>query len=456
MANGLSRRQFLHLAATAAAGAALAACGAPGDTPEPGEEPTDVTGGAPEAEAVQIEFWTMNYGDPEEWMDMLGGWAEEFKAESNVTVDVQMINWSNAVNTLLLMSQGGAHPDAADMFWLYSLTELGGGQYGPMPITQYQEEYWPDLEDRFFAGSLKDVFWKGEFFGVPWRGDIRPMIYRTDFLEEAGFDAPPQTWDEVIDMGQELTKRDEAGNVTQWGFALAASVPMQQFLQYLWQAGGEYMTADGQTATLDTPEMRESLQWMYDLLWTHEIHSTELMEPSYDVETMFQAGQLAVVGSVPDDWAKNLKRDFPELDDKWRYALPTMGPANRSSYSGAGYWGVLRGSEKVESAVKWIHFMSQERILQTISEYLGRVSPSKAVMSSEFWTDEEWKQVIVETLEYAHTSQHPSPAWSKVVANDPGSVLYDMYYEALVLQQPFDDVLPRAEQRMQEEMDKIE
>ena len=478
MKKSLSRREFLRVATVAAAGGLVAAC-APTVVKETVVETVEVEvagetvketvvveveGEAvketvvvevPAEPAVAIQFWTMNYGDVEQWVDMFEGWAGEFQAESGVTVDIQVVNWAQAMTTLLLVSQGGAHPDVADMFWLYSFTELGGGEYGPMPITEYQPILWPDLEDRFFAGSLKDVLWKGEFFGIPWRGDIRPMLYRTDYLEEAGFDAPPDTWDEVTEMAQALTKRDADGNVTQWGFCLAESVPMQQFLQYLWQAGGEYMTADGQTATVDTPEMRECLEWMYDLLWTYEVHSTELMEPSYTPATLFQGGQVAITGSVPDSAAADLERDFPELDGLWAYSIPTMGPANRASYSGAGYWGVLRGTQKADAAVEWIHFLSSDEIMQTISEYLARVSPNKQVMASPYWTEAEWKQTIVKTLEYAHTSQHPSPAWSKVVANDPGAVLYDMYYESLVLQQPFDDVLPRAQQRLQEEMDKI-
>jgi multiple sugar transport system substrate-binding protein len=469
MAKKVSRREFLRLASLAAAGGVVAAC-APQAAPEKEVVEVEVTRivevegetvveevlvTVPPEMSVTIEFWTMNYGDPEQWVEMFRGWSADFQAETGITADVQMINWANAMNTWLLVSSGGAHPDAADMFWLYSFTELGGGEYGPMPITEYQPILWPDLEDRFFAGSLKDVLWKGDFYGIPWRGDIRPILYRTDFLEEAGFDAPPDTWEEVTEMAQALTKRDSSGNVTQWGFCLGSSVPMQQFLQYIWQAGGEYMTADGKTATLDTPEMRECLQWIYDLLWTYEVHPTDFMEQGYAPGSLFQGGQMAIIGSVPDDMAATLERDFPELDGLWNYAIPTMGPANRASYSGAGYWGVLRGTTKVEESARWIQHLSQDEILETLAQYLGRVSPNKKVMASPFWTDKEWKQVIVQTLEYAHTSQHPSPAWSKVVANDPGAVLYDMYYEALVLKEPFDDVLARAQQRMQEEMDKI-
>ena len=480
MDKSLSRRDFLRFSAAAGAGAILAAC-APAEPEvitivetkivegevvevevtkiveaEPVEvEVTKIVEVPAEGPSATIEFWTMVYGDPEDWMGMFEGWAGEFEAESNIRVDVESVNWATAMNTWLLVSSGGVHPDAADMFWLYSFTELGGGEYGPMPITEFQPILWPDLEDRFFAGSLKDVLWKGEFFGIPWRGDIRPMCYRVDFLEEAGFDAPPDDWAEVREMAKALTKRDSGGNVTQWGFALGSSVPMQQFLQYLWQAGGEYMTEDGKTATVDTDEMRACLEWIYALIWEDEALSPEMMEQGHAPYTDFAAGQLAIIGSAPDDVGANLARDFPELDGKWSFAIPTMGPATRASYSGAGYWGVLRGTTKIEESARWIEFLSRDEPLITLAEYLGRASPSKVVMSQPFWQEFEWRQVTVKTLEYAHTSQHPSPAWSKIVHNDPGSVLYDMYYEALVLQQPIDDVLGRAQQRMQEEMDKV-
>jgi len=473
MSKNLSRRDFLRYAGVAAAGAVVASC-APSPAPAPEVVEVEVTrivegetqveievvtvtpdpNAAAPAPSVTIEFWTMNYGDAEIYLKLIRDIAGEFEAETGITADVQMVNWSNGMTTWLLVSQGGAHPDVGDMWWLYSFSKLGRGEAGPMPITEYQDTYWPDLEDRFFAGTLKDVLWEGEFYGIPWRGDIRPQLYRVDMLEEAGFSAPPDTWEDVTEMAKALTKRDDAGNVTQWGYAIGSSVPLQQFFQCLWQAGGEFMTVDGNTATLDTPEMRDTLNWIYDLVWTQEVHPLDLMETGYDPITMFEGDQLAVIGSVSDSAGQDLERDFPELDGKWAMAIPTMGPANRSSYSGAGYWGVLRGTEKVDQAVEWISWLSKDENMMALAELLVRVSPNKNVMASPMWSDREWKKVIVETLEYAHTSQHPSTAWSKLVANNPGAVIYDLFYESIVEKQPIDDVLARAQQRAQEEMDK--
>jgi len=452
MSTPLSRRQFLRLSGLAVAGATLAACtAAPASAPaSSGEEAA-----APDMAGTAIQFWTMTYADPEPYLEFMRDKAAQFREETGIEVQTEMINWANASQTWLLVAQGGAHPDVADMYWLYSFSKLGGGKAGPMPITDYRERYWPDLEDRFYAAGLQDVFWQGEFYGIPWRGDIRPMLYRVDMLEEAGFSGPPQSWEEIIEVADATTKRDGA-DTSVWGFELSSAVPVQQFMPYLWQAGGEFMTKDGVTATIDTPEMRQSLQFAYDHLWTHQTMPLDIMEKGHAPMDMFRAGQVAVIGQVSDSEGLTFDRDYPDMEGQWAFAVPAQGPANRASYSGAGYWGVLRGTEHVDESVQYIEYLSRDENMQSITEFIGRVSPNKNVMASPYWSDRPWKKVVVETLEHAHTSQHPSPAWGVLTATEPGSVLYDMYYEALIQQQPFDDVLARAQTRAQAEMDKIE
>jgi multiple sugar transport system substrate-binding protein len=453
MAERMSRRRFLQYSGFALAGAALAAC-----TPQglPGGAPASGQAQQPGVEPVSLQFWTMNYGDAALWLELMQNKAADFGAESGIEVNVEMINWSNGMNTWLLVSQGGTAPDSADMYWLYSFSTLGGGNHGPLPLTEYKDEFWPDLEERFFAGALKDVFWQGEFYGIPWRGDIRPLIYRVDLLEEAGFSGPPETWQDLETMALATTKRDDAGNVLQWGFAPGSAVPLQQFMAYLWQAGGEYMTSDGRTATIDTPEMRESLEFLYRMIWDHKASSSELMEKGYAPVEMFVGDRLAIIGQVSDSMGMDMDRDYPELEGRWEFALPAEGPDNRSSYSGAGYWGALRNTKHPREVCQWLAYLSRDENMQQMTEFIGRVSSNKNVMNSEYWSDRPWKRVVVDCLNYAHSSQHPSPAWSKMTANEPGAVLYDLYYQALVQQKPLDEVLPEIQQQAQEEMDKIQ
>jgi multiple sugar transport system substrate-binding protein len=463
MTQPVSRRNFLKLMGTAAAGAALAAC-APQATATPAVTQAAQSATAPTISLknkkytnTKVTFWTQAYGDSAVWQkDYLEAFGAKFKEESGVDTEFQVVPWASANQAWLTVAQGGAAPDAADMYWLYSNAAIGGGKYGPQPMDAYKNDLWPDLTTRYTESALKDGLWNNKFYGLVWRGDIRPMIYRKDLLDAEGIKNPPDTWQEITDMAKQLTKRDSSGNVTQWGFVFGNAQPLQQMLQYLWQAGGEYMTADGKTATIDTPEMHETLQWMYDLIWTHKVVPPELMETSYVVTEQFNAGKIAIVGSASNTTGRDLDRDFPQLDGKWAMKIPAKGPKSRASYFGAGYFGNLYGAKNPEACARWIEFLTRDENMQKIIEYTGYVTPNKSVMASKYWTDRPWKLVVGDTMQYAHPSQHPSPAWTKMVANNAGAVIYDLFYNTLIKKNKIDDEIKTAQKNAQIEMDKIQ
>jgi multiple sugar transport system substrate-binding protein len=479
----LTRRQFLHVASLGAAGIGLAACGGtptptavptkpavvvPTATPQPTAVPTKpavvVPTATPQPTAtqapaqkkdVQILFWTQNYGaDMGVFTDKVKGWAKRFKDQSGITVQVQVNGWDVAGNMWLLVTQGGEHPDCGDWYYLWSNAVLGGGKYGPLPITEYQKELWPDLEKRFYASAMQDSMYKGEFYGIVHRGDPRPMIWRTDLLKEAGFTKPPDTWDELTQYAKAATKQDKAGNTTMWGMEFGSSnLKAVQLITFLWQAGGEFMTPDGKTATVDSPQMRTTLKWMYDMIWTHKVVPPDFMEKAHNPIDTFTSQQCAILAQGVTGDCATLEKQFPQLNDKWLLSPNPKGPAGkRASYYGAGYWGVIRGTKYPYESAKWIQFLSQDDIMQEYSEYSGTVSTNRSVMASKFWGDRPWKLALPQVLEDIHPSQQPSGAWAALTASAPGAVIYDLYYEALVQKQNVDDALKRAQTRMQDAM----
>ena len=412
--------------------------------------------GSAHAQAKNIEFWSQPYGDSIAWKRLLDGLAKSFQEETDISPRTEIINWPNAGQTWLLAAQGGAHPDVGDMYWLHSNAGIGAGKNGPMPITEYKETYFPDLEERFFEGALVDVYWNGDFYGIPWRGDIRPQIVRTDFLAEAGFDRAPENWQEISEYAKALTVRDSSGNVTRWGFNFGfASNAVQQLMPYYWQAGGEFMSEDGKTATIDNDAMRETLTWMRDMVWIQQAVDPNFMEASASPLDDFVAGTLAMSGSIPDNNVRRFEAEFPEINGLWELEIPPMGPQNRAAYSGAGYWGLLYGTEKIEESLQWIQFLARDENMQTITEYTAGVSPNKHVMQSSFWKDRDWKIKITETLEFAHTSQYPSPAWATISAGEPGGIVYDLMFNVIVKQNDMNEAIATAQARMQAELDKV-
>ncbi len=454
-----SRREFLRLAAMGAAAMGLAACGAT-PTPTPVPKATVAKPAATAAPAqttpVKIVFWTHRSGsDPQVWLDQLKAWAKDFKDKTKIEVDVQELNWDVSRNTWLLIAQGGDHPDCADMYWLWSFVGLGRGKYGPLPITAYKDELFKDIDDRFAKGTQQDARFKGEFYGVAHRGDPRPFMWRSDLGKAAGFNKPPDTWQELTEQAKAMTKRDAAGNVTMWGMEFGSdNNKPQQVVTFYWQAGGEYMNLpDATTATFDTPMMRDCLKWMYDQIWTHKVVPPDFMEKAHNPWDTFTGQQCAMLAQAGLGNFKQIDEQFPQLSDKIEIAVNAKGPNSRACYYGAGYWGVLRGTKYPYECAKWIAFLCEDERQIKKSQILGDLPTNKAALAQKHWTDRPWKLKIPEILEHAHPSQHPNYAWAKLVAPDPGSVIYDLFYEVLVKKGNMEEAIKTAQKRAQAEMD---
>jgi multiple sugar transport system substrate-binding protein len=405
------------------------------------------------AQAQEISFWTQPQGDILIFSDLMDDLTGRFRDQTGIQVNVETINASNQFTTWLTVAQGGAAPDCADMYWLHSFSGIGAGRYGPMPITQYLDQ-WPTLREDFYESTLQDVFWKNEFYGIPWRVDVRSFLYRTDFFEEAGLAQTPTNWDELVEAGKALTVRDANGNVTRWGYAPGNNSPAQVLYPFYWQAGGEFLSEDGRTATIDNEEMRTALKFMQDLVHVHQITSPEIFEKSSDPLTDFTSGNVAMNGSVLASWPAQFDRDYPELDGLWALGKQPAGPEGQAAFMGGGYWGVLYGTENVDACVEWIKFLSTPENMEQISRETGVVSPMRAVMASELWSDEPWKAVLADTVSYGHTSQQPTSVWAAIAAPEPGAVLYDLVYSTVIGNADIDAAVTQAQTRLQAELDR--
>ncbi len=89
---------------------------------------------------------------------------------------------------------------------------------------------------------------------------------------------------------------------------------------------------------------------------------------------MFRAGQVAMIGQTSDSEGLTFDRDFP----RWKASghSPSRRARSIASYSGAGYWGVLHGTQPDE-CVSYIEFLSRDENMQEITEYIGCASPNK-------------------------------------------------------------------------------
>ncbi len=144
------------------------------------------------------------------------------------------------LNPLIARDQAAGHPDAI-----------------------HREDYYaPTWDEVVFTHPATGAT---GLYGIPDAFESRALIYNKDWLQRAGYvdergeARPPRTWEELSDMAGALTERDEAGRIRRLGFAPLSGAAL--LYQYGWQNGGELLSPDGRTVTLNHPRFVEALEW---------------------------------------------------------------------------------------------------------------------------------------------------------------------------------------------------
>ena len=85
-------------------------------------------------------------------------------------------------------------------------------------------------EDKEWLGSFYPAFMEnsqtgGKTYGIPFQRSTPVLYWNKEAFAEAGLDpeTPPTTWEETIEFGKKLVKKDSDGNVSQWGVQIPSS-----------------------------------------------------------------------------------------------------------------------------------------------------------------------------------------------------------------------------------------
>jgi multiple sugar transport system substrate-binding protein len=128
-------------------------------------------------------------------------------------------------------------------------------------IGPYVED-WEDLE-QFLPAALETASWDGKLRGLPLLMSPRPIFYRMDLAESAE-EGYPVSFDAALDF-YDANSEVVDGGMAQMGFMDIGGglFDAQEFIGYIWSAGGELYYEDG-TSAFDSEVVAEVLNYMYE------------------------------------------------------------------------------------------------------------------------------------------------------------------------------------------------
>ncbi|HEX7003285.1 MAG TPA: ABC transporter substrate-binding protein [Trueperaceae bacterium] len=102
---------------------------------------------------------------------------------------------------------------------LMNIDVIWPGDLAAHLVDLYQYEGFEEAVEAHFPAIVENNTVDGELVGIPLFTDAGLLYYRSDLLEEYGYDGPPSTWDELEEMARTIQEGErEGGNQDFWGF----------------------------------------------------------------------------------------------------------------------------------------------------------------------------------------------------------------------------------------------
>ncbi len=295
----------------------LAACGAPAT-----EEATEAPPSEPSEETISLRMWAhQNEAFNVGYEALINAYME---ANPNVEITLETFEYDTYIQTLQTAMPAGEEADIMQLFgtWTSEYAErLSPAPDHIMTVSQ--------AKDLFYAAPIGGFIVDGVLYGLPqeFNCEYGGVLVNKTMYEAAGLTYPPEwkTMDDVLEDALALAQVDDAGLMTVAGFHFASSdAAAFSFLAGIRQHGGDYWNDDMSGFTFNTPEARETLQWMVDAI-EMGVSDPVLFEDAENwVGDAFFEGRvgLGYIGT----WAiAEGRAGYPDFEDEWDYFfLPPM------------------------------------------------------------------------------------------------------------------------------------
>lgn len=277
----------------------------------------------------------------------------EFEAATGIKVNQTTVPYENALGEQVRDFVAGGDIDIAliDLVWIGNFAENNWIE----PIETFTSNPAltdPDLDMADFFPLTLNAFggWNGKTYGLPFDNYSGLLFYNACMLKEAGFDAPPATWQEVMDTyGPALTKDGK------FAYALQSKRNETQsadsFARFLWPFGGSFLTADFKS-NLNSPESQAGLQFRQDLM-KFMPEGIVAYDHSEAVNALAQ-GDVAFITEWSAFYSTLASPETSTLGDCLAVAPEPKGPAGRKPALGGFSLAVASQADDNEKAAGWL------------------------------------------------------------------------------------------------------
>ncbi len=443
-----SRRYFLAGIAGAATSSVLAACGggAGSATPSGGSAPSgtaaakNVATAAPTvapsvtsaangavARTMELAYWTQLQPETQRWKDNQVVIDSFMQANPDIKVTTEHPAFADFDTKLVTAARAGTPPDISEV--ADSFPQLAKGGY-LVQLDQFVQDVKLDLKD-YYEGKLQTCYVDGKLWALPITADARALWWNMNLLKDGGFDQPPTSWDQLVEVAQKVTKNGVYG----WGVQGGNQGFMicEQFSAFFIQNDGKIISDDQTTAMTDQAEWITGATYWQDLTAKYKVTqpsaSTDDQNATY---ALFAQGKLAMFPGGP--WARaEIERNNRNLSFGKDFSASVVPyPAGKHPGTCQGGWlQSIWNPSKVQDAARKLlaHYHTPENIAQEAASSM----PTRRTATNYKPFNDPWYKPFWDTMPYAR-----APVPTMAAGAEISTSLYKLLQSMLLGQQTAD------------------
>ena len=342
-----------------------------------------------QAAPVELEFYyPVAVGGP--ITKIVDGMVDEFeKGHPDIKIkSVYAGSYQDSIAKALTAYKGGNAPQLAVLLSTDMFTLIDEGAIVPFDdmIQSDEDKQWAG---DFYPGFMANSQTEGKTWGIPFQRSTIVMYYNKDLFKEAGLnpDAPPSSWEELVEQGKKLTKQDSDGKVTQWGLEIPSG---GAFPYWLFQAlttpnDAILMNQAGNEVYLDKPAVIEAAQFWHDLAYKHKVMPAGTIDWGTTPKD-FLVGKTAMMWTTTGNLTNVLS------NAKFDFGVAPMPKAKQGgSPTGGGNFYVFESAtpEQKQAAYTFVKWMTSPENAAAWSINTGYVAVNKAA-----WETDRMKQYV--------------------------------------------------------------
>ena len=294
---------------------------------------------------VTLDFWTTT-GEIE--TNAIVEVVKKFEEQNpTIKVNVKEVEFEKAANQFKTATLSNSAPDIfrADIGWTTEFADLGVLLSLKDKVTE------ADKKD-YFESAFKYNMYENDIYGIPMVTDAPALLYNKKMLAESGYENPPETMEELLEIAKSVT------NPTENQYGIYISPDSYYSLPYVWGFGGGMISDDNEIMIGNSGSV-DGIDFMMKLL-NEKVAQPYKNFDNWNAVMMedFKTGKVAMIINGP--WATTDILNGGEFQTSTNLGVVPVpaGPNGQGSPVGGHNLVISKYTDTPDEAYQFIEFLN--------------------------------------------------------------------------------------------------